>query len=167
MINALKFCHDNNVIHRDIKPENILLGFHGELKISDFGWSVHAPSQRRHTMCGTIDYLPPEIIQRQPYDHNVDIWCIGVLTYEFLTGSAPFESNDSQATYERIVTLKFSFPDYLSDLAKDFISKLLVLMPQKRMQLVDAAEHDWIKHFAITENDPNHRCNDCNCVKYF
>ena len=49
-------------MHRDIKPENILVGIHGEIKISDFGWSVHAPNGRRQTMCGTLDYLPPEMI---------------------------------------------------------------------------------------------------------
>lgn len=167
MITALKFCHKNKVIHRDIKPENILLGYHGELKISDFGWSVHTLSQRRQTMCGTIDYLPPEIVQRHSYDHNVDIWCLGVLTYEFLCGRPPFESNDQQKTYERITTLQFTFPEYMGDLAKDFISKLLVLQPKKRMQLKEAAEHDWIKRFAITENDTNYRCSNCNCVKYF
>ena len=51
------------VIHRDIKPENLLLDMKGDLKISDFGWSVHAPSSRRATMCGTLDYLPPEMIE--------------------------------------------------------------------------------------------------------
>lgn len=59
---ALNYCHSKNVIHRDIKPENLLVGFNGGLKIADFGWSVHAPSSRRRTLCGTLDYLPPEMI---------------------------------------------------------------------------------------------------------
>ncbi|OBT75874.1 hypothetical protein VF21_04414 [Pseudogymnoascus sp. 05NY08] len=62
MASALKFLHRKHVLHRDIKPENILVGIHGELKIADFGWSVHAPSNRRTTMCGTMDYLAPEIV---------------------------------------------------------------------------------------------------------
>ena len=57
---ALTYCHEKKVIHRDIKPENLLLGLNGEVKISDFGWSVHTPSLRRKTMCGTLDYLPLE-----------------------------------------------------------------------------------------------------------
>ncbi|KAH7639953.1 hypothetical protein DERF_014037 [Dermatophagoides farinae] len=166
MIAALKFCHENNVIHRDIKPENILLGYHGELKISDFGWSVHAPSQRRNTMCGTIDYLPPEIVLRQRYDHNVDIWCLGVLTYEFLCGRPPFESADMQTTYDHITHVKFSYPNYVSDLAKDFISKLLIFKPENRMQLIEAEKHDWIKQFAITEDDVNYRCSNCGVAKF-
>ena len=60
MADALQYLHSKNVIHRDIKPENLLLGLNGELKIADFGWSVHAPGDRRSTLCGTPDYLPPE-----------------------------------------------------------------------------------------------------------
>ena len=60
---ALIYCHSKHVIHRDIKPENLLVGLNGELKIADFGWSVHAPHSRRKTLCGTLDYLPPEMVQ--------------------------------------------------------------------------------------------------------
>ena len=81
---ALIYIHSKNVIHRDIKPENILLDSNGNVKLADFGWSVHALSNRRATMCGTLDYLPPEIVRHQSYDPNVDLWCIGVLCYEFL-----------------------------------------------------------------------------------
>ena len=63
MAAALKYLHKKHVMHRDIKPENILVGIHGEIKISDFGWSVHAPNNRRNTMCGTLDYLPPEMVK--------------------------------------------------------------------------------------------------------
>jgi hypothetical protein len=89
---ALDYCHRKHVIHRDIKPENLLLGYKGDVKISDFGWSVHAPSSRRTTLCGTLDYLPPEMIENKDHDHTVDIWSLGVLTYEFLCGHPPFEA---------------------------------------------------------------------------
>jgi serine/threonine protein kinase len=95
MADALSYLHSKHVIHRDIKPENLLLGINGELKIGDFGWSVHAPGNRRMTMCGTLDYLPPEMVEHREHNERVDHWALGVLTYEFLVGSPPFEDRSS------------------------------------------------------------------------
>ena len=80
---ALSYCHNKHVIHRDIKPENLLIGQKGDIKIADFGWSVHAPTSRRTTMCGTLDYLPPEMVEGREHDRTADVWSLGVLTYEF------------------------------------------------------------------------------------
>lgn len=110
MADALAYLHRKHVIHRDIKPENLLLGVNGELKIGDFGWSVHAPGNRRTTLCGTLvsramesssanltvflcfqDYLPPEMVEGREHTDKVDLWALGVLTYEFLVGVPPFE----------------------------------------------------------------------------
>lgn len=74
---AIHYCHENKVIHRDIKPENLLLTVNGDIKLADFGWSVHAPSLRRKTLCGTLDYLPPEMVCGNEYGPYVDQWCIG------------------------------------------------------------------------------------------
>ncbi|KAJ6218104.1 hypothetical protein RDWZM_009261 [Blomia tropicalis] len=145
LINALRYCHERNVIHRDIKPENILIGSKGELKIADFGWCVHAPSSRRDTMCGTLDYLAPEMIQQRPYDHKVDIWCLGILAYEFLVGKPPFETKSTPETYRRIVMLDYQFPNHISTGAKNFIQRLLVKEPIKRMSLLEACHDPWIK----------------------
>lgn len=75
---ALHYCHQHAVIHRDIKPENLLLTVNDDVKLADFGWSVHAPSLKRKTMCGTLDYLPPEMVQRKVYNQHVDNWCLGI-----------------------------------------------------------------------------------------
>ncbi|CAM9611933.1 unnamed protein product [Chrysoparadoxa australica] len=99
---ALKYCHDRHVIHRDMKPENLLVGARGELKIADFGWSVHAPNSRRKTFCGTLDYLAPEMIHGSDHDYAVDIWTLGILLYEFLAGVPPFESETRAETISRI-----------------------------------------------------------------
>lgn len=96
MADALSYLHSKHVIHRDIKPENLLLGIKGELKIGDFGWSVHAPGNRRTTLCGTLDYLPPEMVEGKTHSEKVDYWALGVLTYEFICGAPPFEDLNGQ-----------------------------------------------------------------------
>lgn len=154
MAAALKYLHKKHVMHRDIKPENILVGVYGEVKISDFGWSVHAPNNRRKTLCGTLDYLPPEMIAPRSstssdsatYSSAVDLWSLGVLTYEFLCGEAPFEDTPVM-THRRIARCDMKVPGYVSAEAKDLIQRLLVLDPEKRISLEDVEKHPWIvKH---------------------
>ncbi|EJU03054.1 kinase-like protein [Dacryopinax primogenitus] len=147
MADALSYLHAKHVIHRDIKPENLLLGLNGELKIADFGWSVHAPSNRRTTICGTCDYLPPEMVEHKQHDEKVDLWALGVLSYEFLCGKPPFEEPDQQATYRRIKEVRYSFPTYVSPEAKDFISRLLQYEPPKRMPLSEVLVHPWLEKY--------------------
>lgn len=90
LVSALIYLHKHDVIHRDIKPENLLLGNANQLKIADFGWSVHEPVSNRTTLCGTMDYLSPEMVKGLPHTKTVDVWSLGVLMFELLTGSAPF-----------------------------------------------------------------------------
>jgi len=143
---ALHYCHSKHVIHRDIKPENLLIGLEGELKIADFGWSVHAPGDRRTTMCGTLDYLPPEMVEAKPHSHHVDVWSLGVLCYEFLYGSPPFEAAGHSETYRRILKVDLQFPEKpaRSDEAKDLIRRLLRKDPADRLPLPDVLQHPWI-----------------------
>lgn len=141
---SLHYCHEKHVIHRDIKPENLLIGARGELKIADFGWSVHAPNSRRQTLCGTLDYLPPEMVEGRLHDHTVDIWSLGVLTYEFLVGVPPFETESHQATYSRISKVDLRFPECVPEDARDLITKLLQKDPKKRMPLIQVGKHPWI-----------------------
>ncbi|KAI8348979.1 Anthranilamide 10 bound To Auroraa [Mortierella sp. GBAus27b] len=143
---ALSYLHRKHVIHRDIKPENLLLGTHGELKISDFGWSVHAPSSRRKTICGTLDYLPPEMVEGREHSNQVDLWSLGILCYEFLVGNPPFEVLDErrEPTYKRIVNVDLNIPETVSPEAKDLICKLLRYTPDERLALDRVLLHPWI-----------------------
>ncbi|KIY52399.1 kinase-like protein [Fistulina hepatica ATCC 64428] len=145
MADALSYLHSKHVIHRDIKPENLLLGITGELKIGDFGWSVHAPGNRRMTLCGTLDYLPPEMVEGKEHNEKVDLWALGVLMYEFLIGKPPFEDRMSvQNTYRRIAAVDLRFPASFSLEARDLISKLLKYIPDERLPLSEVLKHPWI-----------------------
>lgn len=141
---ALIYCHSKNIIHRDIKPENLLLGYNGVLKMADFGWSVHTTNSRRMTLCGTLDYLSPEMIAGKPHTFAVDIWSLGVLCYELLVGIPPFEAQNSWQTHRMIKNVIVKYPEHVSDKAKDLINKLLVAIPEHRLPLAKVLEHPWI-----------------------
>lgn len=144
LASALRYLHERHVIHRDIKPENLLLGYKGELKIADFGWSVHEPDSKRTTLCGTLDYLPPEMVQAKPHTKNVDLWSLGVLCFELLVGRAPFNAPDYDETYRKIIKIDYKLPDFVSKAAAHFMAKLLVLNPEARLPLDQVMTHPWI-----------------------
>jgi aurora kinase len=174
MAEALRYMHRKNVIHRDIKPENILLGFRNDIKLADFGWSVHSESGFRSTVCGTLDYLSPEVavMMLKPgqtdrwYTNAIDLWSLGVLTYEMLVGKPPFETKSIKATEKKITNFdgKIKIPKYVCRDAENFVLqvsmvddasgvgsaaddrvKLLNLEAEKRMSLDEVLEHPWIK----------------------
>jgi serine/threonine protein kinase len=76
-------------------------------------------------MCGTLDYLPPEMVENKRHDEKVDHWCIGVLCYELLVGRPPFESNTNQDTYRKITSVYLRFPEYVTPMARDLIAKVI------------------------------------------
>lgn len=155
MADALNYCHSKSVIHRDIKPENLLLGKNGEVKLADFGWSVHAPSSRRKTMCGTLDYLPPEIVKQEEHDEKVDVWSLGILLYEFLVGEPPFDAPSHAATYARIKAVDVKFPYFVKDDARDLIKRFLVRDPRRRISLDEVRKHPWVHRVLKVEAKPS------------
>ncbi|KAG7461433.1 aurora kinase A [Solea senegalensis] len=150
LADALNYCHSKKVIHRDIKPENLLLGANGELKIADFGWSVHTPSSRRSTLCGTLDYLPPEMIEGKTHDEKVDLWSLGVLCYEFLVGSPPFEAKTHEDTYRRISRVEYTYPaqSNFSAGAKHLVAQLLKHNPMQRLPIQGVLSHPWVVEYS-------------------
>ncbi|CAO3648311.1 unnamed protein product [Mucor hiemalis] len=149
MTNALLYLHSKRVIHRDIKPENLMLGINGELKIGDFGWSVRTGrlDNRRGTLCGTLDYLPPEMVEGRFHDEGVDLWSLGILMYELICGHPPFEAEQGTDTYCRILKVDLQIPNYVSKEAADLINRLLKYNSKNRLPLREVMSHPFItKH---------------------
>ncbi|KAI8991512.1 kinase-like domain-containing protein [Mycotypha africana] len=155
LVNALSYLHQKRIIHRDIKPENLMLGLNGEIKIGDFGWSVRTNKLdgRRSTLCGTLDYLPPEMVEGRVHDENADIWSLGILLYELLVGHPPFDDKKDEEetryeeTYERILHVDLHFPKFVSREAADLIVKLLRYRSVDRLPLREVMYHPFItKH---------------------
>ena len=137
LASAIYYLHnmDPPIIHRDIKPENILLTNNSKIKLTDFGWSnyINFEGEQRSTLCGTPIYLAPEMIQNSGHDKHVDIWCLGVLLFELLTGIPPFIGQNRILLMKNIINVNISWPMPprlpLDPDAKDLISKILKKNP--------------------------------------
>jgi len=131
---GIRFCHKNNIVHRDIKMENVLLDDRFNIKIIDFGFSTWSPpGQKLKIFCGTPSYMSPEIVNKKEYyGPPSDMWSLGVLLYAILCGAFPFRGATELELYRNISKGLFNIPSYVSMPARNLISKLLSLDPQKR-----------------------------------
>ena len=154
VISAVHFLHRNNVIHRDIKPENILLNNDDEIKLCDFGWANYVESDiTRSTFCGTLEYMSPEILGKEEYTKEIDIWALGVLLYELVHGYSPFiiKDNDNRNVMieykdilENIKDKGIKFEVNVSELCKDLICKMLEVDGKKRIGIDDIIKHPFV-----------------------
>ena len=153
VISAIKYLHTRNppIIHRDIKPENILLDQEGRCKLADFGWSNFDDGNKfRDTYCGTPEYLAPEMITKSGHNESVDIWALGVLIFEMLTGRTPFNfTGDRIQLFNNIKTLRIVWTDDFPQLAKDLVGRILRLNPKDRLTLDEIINHQWFRDVPI------------------
>ena len=135
IILALEGLHKENIVYRDLKPENILLGLDGYIKITDFGLSkiFKKKSNKTFTICGTPQYLAPEILEEDGYTKMVDWWSLGCLIYEMLVGANAFHIPKNNILSSEIYKKPINFPDFLSKEAIDIIKKFLEYRPKKRL----------------------------------
>ncbi|KAL4445967.1 hypothetical protein ABPG74_010959 [Tetrahymena malaccensis] len=148
IIQSLKYIHSKGVIHRDLKIANIFLNDKMVVKLADFGLSAMMKnSQKRKTVCGTPNYIAPEVLKNQGHDYLVDNWAIGVIVYTFLIGKPPFEEKEVENTLRNIKANRYSFPENctISKEAKDFIQKILVPNPDQRLTMDQMLQHPFMK----------------------
>ena len=143
------------IIHRDIKPENVLINSEMKAKLTDFGWSnyLNRSDMKRTTMCGTPIYLAPELVNNYGHDHRVDIWCIGVLMFELLTGQPPWIGDDVQTLKFNISNMKIRWPKNMDPDAVDLLKKTLRYNPDERISLRNMLMHPFFtKYFPDAVN---------------
>jgi len=163
LLGALSYMHSLKVVHRDLKPENLLLTETPEteeglvnIKVADFGFSEVVPPEGLTKCCGTPLYIAPEVLNAglyktgAPYGVSCDMWSVGVITYLVLCGYPPFRGKTTTEQFQKVVDGVYSFPAnkmwaQISDEAKDFVSRLLVLDPTARLTAAGALEHSWLK----------------------
>ncbi|XP_004486613.1 CBL-interacting serine/threonine-protein kinase 25-like [Cicer arietinum] len=150
LISAVDFCHSRGVTHRDLKPENLLLDENEDLKVSDFGLSA-LPEQRRSdgmllTPCGTPAYVAPEVLKKKGYDGSkADIWSCGVILFALLCGYLPFQGENVMRIYSKSFKADYALPEWISPGAKNLISNLLVVDPEKRFSIPDIMKDPWFQ----------------------
>ncbi|CAG0880408.1 unnamed protein product [Cyprideis torosa] len=159
IIEGLVYLQHHKILHRDLTLANVLLTDDLSAKIADFGLSTQLRfvGDSHTTMCGTPNFIPPEIATRKEHGLEADLWAVGAMAYTILVGKPPFEGtepSDVQQTLRRVVSGKYEIPNYLSQAAKDFIAGLLRKNPQERFKLVDLLSHPFLSQRNIDLQQP-------------
>ncbi|CAD8170900.1 unnamed protein product [Paramecium octaurelia] len=142
-----EYLHTKNIVYRDLKPENLLVQSDGYLKLTDFGFAK-VVEDRTYTLCGTPEYLAPEILLNKGHSKPVDWWCLGIFIYEMLAGIDPFNDEDPMAIYQKILKGKVKFPRNFDNEAKSLVKHLLEQDVTKRFGNLkngvdDIKSHKW------------------------
>ncbi|CAR30202.1 cAMP-dependent protein kinase type 2 [Lachancea thermotolerans] len=145
VILALEYLHAHDIIYRDLKPENILLDRNGHIKITDFGFAKEVDTVT-WTLCGTPDYIAPEVIATKPYNKSVDWWSLGILIFEMLAGYTPFYDATPMKTYEKILQGKVAYPPFFHPDVVDLLSKLITADLTRRLGNLQSGPQDVKSH---------------------
>ena len=143
LINGLDYIHHKNIVHRDLKPENLLLGKGNILKIVDFGLSNYYEEEKLlSTPCGSPCYASPEMVCGNKYDGlMIDIWSCGIIIYAMTCGYLPFEDINNEILFKKIMKCKIDYPEFLSNNTLDIMKKILVVDPNKRINIQEIRKH--------------------------
>ena len=147
LVRILDYLHnDVHIVHRDLKSDNILIDDTENIKLADFGLCNFVSPQEGllKTNCGTPTHVSPEVIKGQPYGPQTDLWSLGVILYNMLTGTLPFLETSILGVMRKVVETEPAYPETIPPLAKDLIKRLLVKDPGQRLTLAEVKSHPWI-----------------------
>ncbi|KAJ1350541.1 hypothetical protein KIN20_006346 [Parelaphostrongylus tenuis] len=142
IICALEYIHSKSIVYRDLKPENLLLSIDGHVKLSDFGLAKLLKA-KTYTVCGTMEYMAPEIIMKKGYGLEVDWWSLGILIFELFTGNPPFYG-DKEQIYSAICNVSVDIPESVPDVVRIVIQSLLNRDPSQRAHNI--SEQKWFEN---------------------
>uniref|UniRef100_A0A3Q1IBV4 polo kinase n=1 Tax=Anabas testudineus TaxID=64144 RepID=A0A3Q1IBV4_ANATE len=158
IISGLKYLHSRGILHRDLKLGNFFVNENMELRLGDFGLAAKLETfeQRKKTICGTPNYLAPEVLNRQGHGTESDVWSLGCVMYTLLCGNPPFETLDLKETYKCIKEVRYNLPSTLSPAAQKLISGILQKNPSDRLTLDQILNHEFFtKGFTPDKLPPN------------
>ena len=144
LINGLDYIHHKNIVHRDLKPENLLLSQGNILKIVDFGLSnyYYPEGKLLSTPCGSPCYASPEMVCGNKYNgFRIDVWSCGIIIFAMICGYLPFEDPNNEILFKKIMKCKVDYPEYLSDDVLDIMNKIIVVDPNKRINIEQIKQH--------------------------
>ncbi|XP_018571436.1 serine/threonine-protein kinase PLK4 [Anoplophora glabripennis] len=158
VVEGIRYLHSHNILHRDLSLSNLLLTKDMQVKIADFGLATQLtrPDEKHMTMCGTPNFISPEVASRGSHGLEADVWGLGCLLYTLLVGSPPFDTPGVKSTLTKVVMSSYSLPSYLSPEAKDLINSLLQKNPKDRMKLEQVLEHPFIKRGRVITSHLTH-----------
>ncbi|XP_020345764.1 serine/threonine-protein kinase PLK2b [Oncorhynchus kisutch] len=161
IVSGLKYLHEQEILHRDLKLGNFFVSETMELKVGDFGLAakLEPAGNRRKTICGTPNYLSPEVLNKQGHGCESDVWALGCVMYTMLLGRPPFETTNLKETYRCIREARYSLPSSLSPQAKQLISSLLAKTPEDRPHLDHILRHDFFSQGFVPERLPASCCH--------
>lgn len=149
LLSGVQYLHENNIIHRDLKLGNLFLNDELQVKIGDFGLAakIEFVGERKKTLCGTPNYIAPEILTKKGHSFEVDVWSIGCIMYTLLIGKPPFETSSLKETYAKIKKCDYQLVVNISDQAKHMIALMLQSEPRSRPKVAQLARHDFLSGF--------------------
>ena len=162
ILSALEYMHKLNIVHRDLKPENLLLDKNKKcIKLVDFGLGrFYNINSKVETACGSPCYAPPEMLSKFKYEPiKADIWSLGIVLYAMLAGFLPFDDENTDNLYKKIIEGRFVIPNWVSDDGKDILSRIINKDPEKRLTIKEIKKHAWfVKHLEIMKNEDKMVC---------